>query len=90
VTVDIPAAGIRSVFQEDGGLRLMSGPLGRGVKQGLCGEACQSRARSAPRSCLRRKGALKAAFEAGKLDRDLSRGPGSGPAANGMPELHWG
>jgi len=75
-------------FSEDGGLRLMSGPLGRGVSK-VSAVKPANRVLEAPAIVFETQGALKAAFEAGKLDRDfVAVVRFQGPAANGMPELH--
>ena len=75
-------------FSEDGGLRLMSGPLGRGVSK-VSAVKPANRVLEAPAIVFETQGALKAAFEAGQLDRDfVAVVRFQGPAANGMPELH--
>jgi phosphogluconate dehydratase len=75
-------------FSEDGGLRLMDGPLGRGVSK-VSAVKPANRVLEAPAIVFETQGALKAAFEAGKLDRDfVAVVRFQGPAANGMPELH--
>lgn len=75
-------------FSEDGGLRLMSGPLGRGVSK-VSAVKPANRVLEAPAIVFETQGALKAAFQAGQLDRDfVAVVRFQGPAANGMPELH--
>ena len=75
-------------FSEDGGLRLMSGPLGRGVSK-VSAVKPANRVLEAPAIVFETQGALKGAFEAGQLDRDfVAVVRFQGPAANGMPELH--
>ena len=75
-------------FSRDGGLRLMDGRLGRGVSK-VSAVKPANRVLEAPAIVFETQGALKAAFEAGKLDRDfVAVVRFQGPAANGMPELH--
>lgn len=75
-------------FSKDGGLKLIAGPLGRGVsKTSAVKEA--NRIIEAPAIVFDNQHALKAAFEAGQLDKDfIAVVRFQGPAANGMPELH--
>ncbi|MBY9067545.1 phosphogluconate dehydratase [Hyphomonas sp. WL0036] len=75
-------------FSADGGLRLMEGPLGRGVCK-VSAVKAQNRIVEAPAIVFETQEALKEAFEAGRLDRDfVAVVRFQGPAANGMPELH--
>ncbi|MFN7055554.1 phosphogluconate dehydratase [Hyphomonas sp.] len=75
-------------FSADGGLRLLEGPLGRGVCK-VSAVKPQHRRIEAPALVFDSQEALKAAFEAGRLDRDfVAVVRFQGPAANGMPELH--
>lgn len=75
-------------FSKDGGLRLMNGRLGRGVSK-VSAVKSANRVLEAPAIVFETQGALKAAFEAGQLDRDfVAVVRFQGPAANGMPELH--
>ncbi|MBU1286463.1 MAG: phosphogluconate dehydratase [Alphaproteobacteria bacterium] len=75
-------------FSKDGGLRLMSGRLGRGVSK-VSAVKPANRVLEAPAIVFDSQAALKSAFEAGKLDRDfVAVVRFQGPAANGMPELH--
>ncbi|MEZ5998045.1 MAG: phosphogluconate dehydratase [Hyphomonas sp.] len=75
-------------FSADGGLRLMSGPLGRGVSK-VSAIAKEKHVVEAPAIVFDSQDALKAAFEAGQLNRDfIAVVRFQGPAANGMPELH--
>jgi phosphogluconate dehydratase len=75
-------------FSKDGGLRLMSGQLGRGVSK-VSAVKPANRVLEAPAIVFDSQAALKAAFDAGKLDRDfVAVVRFQGPAANGMPELH--
>ncbi|MEO1967027.1 phosphogluconate dehydratase [Hyphomonas sp.] len=75
-------------FSSDGGLRLMTGPLGRGVSK-VSAVKPDKRVLEAPAIVFESQEALKEAFEAGRLDRDfVAVVRFQGPAANGMPELH--
>jgi phosphogluconate dehydratase len=75
-------------FSSDGGLRLMQGPLGRGVSK-VSAVKAEKRVLEAPAIVFESQEALKEAFEAGRLDRDfVAVVRFQGPAANGMPELH--
>ncbi len=75
-------------FLNDGGLRLMSGNLGRAVvKTSAVKDA--HRIIEAPAAVFHSQGELKDAFEAGQLERDfIAVVQYQGPRANGMPELH--
>lgn len=75
-------------FSADGGLRLMDGPLGRGVCK-VSAVKPESRIVEAPAIVFDTQEALREAFDAGRLDRDfVAVVRFQGPAANGMPELH--
>ena len=75
-------------FSADGGLRLMEGPLGRGVCK-VSAVKPGHRKVEAPARVFDDQHALKAAFEAGELKEDfVAVIRFQGPAANGMPELH--
>lgn len=75
-------------FSADGGMRLMEGLLGEGVCKVSAVKPSQ-RVIEAPALVFDSQEALKAAFEAGRLDRDfVAVVRFQGPAANGMPELH--
>jgi phosphogluconate dehydratase len=75
-------------FSKDGGLRMMDGPIGLGVSK-VSAVKPEHRVVEAPAMVFDSQEALKAAFDAGKLDRDfVAVGRFQGPAANGMPELH--
>jgi phosphogluconate dehydratase len=93
---DAPAAsaddtvlrGARAPFAADGGLRLMSGGLGRAcVKVSAVAE--DKRSVEAPALVFDSQAEVQAAFKAGDLDRDcVIVVRGQGPRGNGMPELH--
>ncbi len=75
-------------FQADGGLRLVDGPLGRGVTK-VSAVKPEHRVVEAPARVFDTQEALKVAHRAGELDRDfIAVVRFQGPAANGMPELH--
>lgn len=75
-------------FTADGGLRVLEGNLGRGVIK--VSAVDQSHwCITAPAVVFNDQNELKAAFEAGALDRDcVVVVRFQGPKANGMPELH--
>lgn len=75
-------------FQADGGLRLMSGNLGRAViKTSAVKE--QHRVIKAPAKVFYSQDALRVAFENDELNEDfIAVVAYQGPQANGMPELH--
>ena len=80
-TVDKP-------FAPDGGLKLLEGNLGRGVIK-VSAVAKEHHIVEAPAVVLNEQNDLKAAFDAGDLDRDcVVVVRFQGPKANGMPELH--
>lgn len=75
-------------FQPDGGLRLMEGPLGRGVTK-VSAVKPEHRIVQAPARVFDSQEAFKLAFQAGELNRDVVAVVRfQGPSANGMPELH--
>jgi phosphogluconate dehydratase len=75
-------------FAADGGLRVMSGNLGRAVVK-VSSVAEDKRAVEAPALVFASQGEVQAAFKRGDLDRDcIVVVRGQGPRANGMPELH--
>ncbi|KAA1189621.1 phosphogluconate dehydratase [Pseudohalioglobus sediminis] len=75
-------------FSADGGLRLLKGNLGRSVIK-VSAVAPEHRVVEAPAQVFASQDELKAAFEAGALERDvIAVVRFQGPAANGMPELH--
>ena len=78
----------KSPFQPDGGLRLMSGNLGRAVikTSAVKPEHCVV---EAPAKVFYSQDALRTAFENNELDQDfVAVVVYQGPRANGMPELH--
>jgi phosphogluconate dehydratase len=80
--------GAQSPFSSDGGLRLLSGGLGRAcVKVSAVAE--DKRNVEAPALVFDSQAEVQAAFKRGDLDRDcVIVVRGQGPRANGMPELH--
>jgi phosphogluconate dehydratase len=80
--------GANKPFSADGGLRLMSGGLGRAcVKVSAVAE--DKRVVEAPALVFDSQADVQAAFKRGDLDRDcVLVVRGQGPRANGMPELH--
>jgi phosphogluconate dehydratase len=82
---------LRSVsnpFSPEGGLRSLSGNLGESVIK-VSAVALEHLQIKAPCRIFHTQDALKQAFEAGELDRDVVAVVRfQGPAANGMPELH--
>lgn len=75
-------------FSADGGLKLLSGNLGRAVIK-ISAVKPQHRVVEAPAIVFDSQEAFMDAFKAGKLDRDfVAVVRYQGPRANGMPELH--
>ena len=75
-------------FAADGGLRLLSGRLGRGIIK-VSAVAAEQRRLRAPCRVFDAPQQLVEAFRAGELEADLFLVlRGQGPQANGMPELH--
>ena len=75
-------------FAPEGGVRLLTGNLGRSVIK-VSAVAEQHHVVRAPAVVIDSQNALKPLFEAGQLDRDcIVVVRFQGPAANGMPELH--
>lgn len=75
-------------FAPDGGLRVLSGNLGRGVIK-TSAVAPEYHRVEAPAVIFHDQNELETAFNAGKLDRDcVVVVRFQGPTANGMPELH--
>lgn len=78
----------RNPFAPDGGLRVLSGNLGRGVIK-TSAVAPEYHRVEAPAVIFHDQNELETAFNAGKLDRDcVVVVRFQGPTANGMPELH--
>ena len=75
-------------FSSDGGLKLLTGNLGRAVIK-VSAVAPEHRVVEAPARVFDDQSEVSAAFKAGELERDVivvvRR---QGPRANGMPELH--
>jgi phosphogluconate dehydratase len=75
-------------FQPEGGLRLLSGNLGRGTIKTSAVDPSRHTI-EAPCRVFADQNAVLAAFKAGELERDVVVVVRfQGPAANGMPELH--
>ncbi|MBV7316337.1 phosphogluconate dehydratase [Shewanella sp. NIFS-20-20] len=75
-------------FQENGGLKLMKGNLGRAVIK-VSAVSPQHRVVEAPAVVIDDQNQLDAIFQAGELNKDcVVVVRGQGPKANGMPELH--
>ena len=75
-------------FAPEGGVRLLTGNLGRSVIK-ISAVAEEHQAVRAPAVVLESQNDLKALFDAGELDKDcIVVVRFQGPAANGMPELH--
>ncbi|MDY7115050.1 phosphogluconate dehydratase [Halomonas sp. SSL-5] len=80
--------GVAAPFAATGGLTVVDGNLGRGVIK-VSAVAEEHRVVEAPVKIFEDQNDLKAAFEAGDLDRDvIAVVRFQGPKANGMPELH--
>jgi len=79
---------ISKPFSSEGGLRLVSGPLGRGVAK-VSAVAKDNRLVKAPARVFDHQDEMLDAFSAGKLNKDfVAVVRFQGPQANGMPELH--
>lgn len=75
-------------FQEDGGMKLLTGNLGRACFKSSA-VAKERYTITAPARVFQTQGAVKEAFQNGELDRDVVVVVRfQGPRANGMPELH--
>ncbi|MEQ1541807.1 MAG: phosphogluconate dehydratase [Novosphingobium sp.] len=75
-------------FQPDGGMRLVTGNLGRATFKTSAVDA-ERWTIEAPARVFASQEAVQAAFKAGELDRDVVVVVRfQGPRANGMPELH--
>jgi len=81
-------APVASPFLPDGGMRLVSGNLGRAVFKTSAVDPARWTV-EAPARVFDSQEAVQAAFKAGELDRDVVVVVRfQGPRANGMPELH--
>jgi phosphogluconate dehydratase len=79
---------VEDPFSATGGLQMLDGPLGRGVIK-ISTVKPERYVTEAPARVFESQEAVKAAFSAGELDRDVVIVVRfQGPAANGMPELH--
>ncbi|MFT5895779.1 MAG: phosphogluconate dehydratase [bacterium] len=79
---------VNKPFQPDGGLRLMSGNLGRSVIKTSAVKP-EHRVIEAPAIVFHSQDALRVAFDNGELEKDfIAIIAYQGPRANGMPELH--
>ncbi len=75
-------------FSAHGGLQMLDGPLGRGVIK-VSAVKPERHVIEAPARVFENQHDVKAAFQAGELDRDVVVVVRfQGPSANGMPELH--
>jgi phosphogluconate dehydratase len=75
-------------FSSDGGLRVLTGNLGRAVIK-VSAVKPEQRVVEAPAMVFDSQEALQAAFKRGELERDfVAVVRFQGPRANGMPELH--
>ena len=85
---DTVISSARSPFQPDGGLRLMSGNLGRAVIKTSAVKP-EHQIVEAPAKVFYSQDALRTAFENDELNQDfIAVVVYQGPRANGMPELH--
>lgn len=79
---------IKSPYAPQGGLKLLTGKLGRAIIKSSAVKA-EHQIVEAPARIFNDQLSVKTAFEAGELDRDvIVVVRGQGPQANGMPELH--
>lgn len=75
-------------FQNNGGLKLLTGNLGRAVIK-VSAVAAEHRFVEAPAVVIDDQNQLEPLFRTGQLDKDcIVVVKGQGPRANGMPELH--
>jgi len=80
--------GVAKPFAAEGGLRVMTGPLGRSVVKTSAIDADKRRVEARAR-VFDNQEEVRVAFKNGDLDRDcVVVVRGQGPRANGMPELH--
>jgi phosphogluconate dehydratase len=81
-------ATVAAPFAAEGGLRVLTGNLGRGVIK-VSAVKAEHRVVEAPARVFDSQEGVQAAFRAGELDRDVIVVVRyQGPGANGMPELH--
>ena len=79
---------VSSPFEMEGGIRLLTGNVGRGVIK-ISSVPKDRRIIDAPAAVFSSQSEFSEAFKAGKLDRDvIAVVRFQGPRANGMPELH--
>jgi phosphogluconate dehydratase len=79
---------VSSPFEMEGGIRLLTGNVGRGVIK-ISSVPKDRRIIDAPAAVFVSQSEFTEAFKAGKLDRDVVAVVRfQGPRANGMPELH--
>ena len=79
---------VAAPFMADGGMRLVTGNLGRATFKTSAVDPARWTI-EAPARVFDDQGAVQAAFQAGELDRDVVVVVRfQGPRANGMPELH--
>ncbi len=79
---------VHSPFEMEGGIRLLTGNLGRGVIK-ISSVPADRRVIDAPAAVFQSQADFSAAFKAGLLNRDVVAVLRfQGPRANGMPELH--
>ncbi|GAB3375661.1 phosphogluconate dehydratase [Spongiibacter taiwanensis] len=80
--------GTEAPFAPDGGMRLLTGNLGRSIIK-VSAVKPEQRIIEAPAVVFDSQEAIKIAFEAGELEKDfIAVVRFQGPRANGMPELH--
>ena len=79
---------VDSPFDKEGGLRLVSGNVGRAIVK-ISAVKKDHHSITAPARVFLSQEEFKNAFNAGELETDfVAVLPGQGPGANGMPELH--
>jgi len=85
---DTMLAPVSAPFMEDGGMRMVQGNLGRAIFKSSAVDPSRWTIEAEAR-VFDSQEAVKAAFKAGELDRDVVVVVRfQGPRANGMPELH--
>ena len=79
---------VSNPFEHEGGLRLLTGSLGRAVIK-ISSVPADRRRIEAPAAVFNSQEEMQAAFKRGELDRDVVAVVRfQGPRSNGMPELH--